>query len=263
MLKKLMRYDLASIFKFLIIFYSLATVFGVFARLTSNMGDSLMVTIISEICVGAAISMMCSTLINNVMRMWVRFKLNLYGDESYLSHTLPVTKSTHYLSKIFTTVITLFTSFAVVGIVLFVMYYSKENIEMIKGFLGPIATLYDSSIVTILIIFIFVLFIEFINTLQCGFTGIILGHRMNNAKTGFSVLYGFISFLVSQNAVVAIFFIMSLFNKDFMVLFSGSDMISVDVIKSALLVAIVSYTFINIVICFINIKLFNKGVNVD
>lgn len=263
MLKKLMRYDLENIFKFLCIFYSLATVFSILARLTANLGNSLMLNIISEICVGAAISMMCSTLINNVMRMWVRFKYNLYGDESYLSHTLPVTKSTHYLSKILTTVITLFTSFLVVGAMLFVMYYSKENIQMIKGFLTPLATLYDSSVVVILIVFIFVLFIEFINILQCGFTGIILGHRMNNAKVGFSVLYGFISFFVSQTAVLAIVFVIALFNKDFMALFTGNAVISIDVIKVVLLVSILSYTFINIALCFINIKLFKKGVNVD
>jgi hypothetical protein len=135
--------------------------------------------------------------------MWVRFKSNLYGDESYLSHTLPVTKCAHYLSKIFTTVITLLVSFLVVGAVLFIMYYSKDSIQMIKGILAPLATLYDSSVVAILIVFIFILFIEFTNVLQCGFTGIILGHRMNNAKVGFSVLYGFISFFVSQTAVLA------------------------------------------------------------
>ncbi len=263
MLKKLMKYDLANIFKFLCIFYSLAAVFSILARLTADLGDSLMLTVISEICVGAAISMMCSTLINNLMRMWVRFKYNLYGDESYLSHTLPVTKSTHYLSKILTTVITLFTSFVVVGTMLFIMYYSKENIQMIKGLLTPLATLYDSSVVAILIVFIFILFIEFINVLQCGFTGIILGHRMNNAKVGFSVLYGFISFFVTQIAVLAIVFIIALFNKDFMSLFNNSSAISIDVIKSVLLVAILSYTFINIALCFINIKLFKKGVNVD
>ncbi len=263
MLKKLMKYDLANLFKFLIIFYSLATVFGILVRVISNLGDSLIITVISEICVGAAISMMCSTLINNVMRMWVRFKHNLYGDESYLSHTLPVTKSTHYLSKIFTTVITLFTSFAVVGAVLFIMYYSKENIQMIKGLLTPFATLYDSSVVTMLIVFIFILFIEFINILQCGFTGIILGHRMNNAKVGFSVLYGFISYTVSQSAVLVMVYIIALFNKDFMALFSTNAIISVDVIKSVLLVTILLYTFINITLCFINIKLFKKGVNVD
>ena len=174
MLKKLMRYDFENIFKFLCIFYSLAVIFGVLKRLTSGIGDSLVIEIISEIFNGAAISMLCSTLINNVMRMWVRFKSNLYGDESYLSHTLPVTKCAHYLSKIFTTVITLFVSFLVVGAVLFIMYYSKDSIQMIKGILAPLATLYDSSVVAILIVFIFILFIEFTNVLQCSFTGIIL-----------------------------------------------------------------------------------------
>ena len=258
MLKKLMRYDLTNIFKFLCIFYSLAVVFGILKRFTASLGDSLMIEIISEICNGAAISMMCSTLINNVMRMWVRFKYNLYGDESYLSHTLPVTKSTHYLSKIFTTVITLFTSFLVIGAVLFIMYYSKENIEFIKGLLTPLATIYDSSVVAIVIVFIFILFLEFINFLQCGFTGIILGHRMNNTKVGFSVLYGFISFIVSQTAVVAIVYITALFDKDFMGLFISGEMISVDVLKSALLITIIAYTIINIALCFINIKLFQK-----
>ncbi len=134
---------------------------------------------------------------------------------------------------------------------------------MIKGLLTPLATLYDSSVVVIIIVFIFILFIEFINILQCGFTGIILGHRMNNSKVGFSVLYGFISYFVSQTAVVAIVFIAALFNKDFMSLFSSGDMVSIDVLKSALLVAIISYTILNIALCIINIKLFKKGVNVD
>ena len=56
--------------------------------------------IIGEICQGAMFSMMISAIINNLMRMWVRFKQNLYGDESYLTHTLPVTKASIYLSKI-------------------------------------------------------------------------------------------------------------------------------------------------------------------
>ena len=86
---------------------------------------------------------------------------------------------------------------------------------------------------------------------------------MNNAKTGFSVLYGLITFLASQTVVLAIVFVIALFNKDFMVLFTNNAAISIDVIKSVLLAAILSYTFINIVLCFINIKLFSKGVNVD
>ena len=111
MLRKLLKYDLKSIFKVLIIFYILAMLFGVLTRVFFSFENSLMLQILGEIAQGAAISMMCSTLINNIMRMWVRFKAHFYSDESYLTHTLPVEKSTHYLSKILTTIINLFTSF--------------------------------------------------------------------------------------------------------------------------------------------------------
>ena len=38
-------------------------------------------------------------IINNVLRFWVRFRQTMYGDESYLTHTLPVEKNTLYASK--------------------------------------------------------------------------------------------------------------------------------------------------------------------
>ena len=96
MLRKLLKYELKSIFKFLIIFYVLAIFFSILTRIFFSFENSLMLEILAEIAQGAAISMMCSTLINNIMRLWVRFKSHYYGDESYLTHTLPIEKSTHY-----------------------------------------------------------------------------------------------------------------------------------------------------------------------
>ena len=78
--------------------------------------NSFVVNILGEICKGAAISMMVSILINSLMRLWVRFKSNFYGDESYLTHTLPVSKSNLYLSKTLTSIIILFLSILVIGI---------------------------------------------------------------------------------------------------------------------------------------------------
>ena len=92
MLGKLLKYDLKSIFKVLIIFYTLSMIFGLLTRVFFSFRNSLVLEILGEISQGAAISMMCSTLINNIMRMWVRFKTHFYGDESYLTHTLPVEK---------------------------------------------------------------------------------------------------------------------------------------------------------------------------
>ncbi|MBR6743372.1 MAG: hypothetical protein IKL94_02640 [Clostridia bacterium] len=263
MLGKLLKYDLKSIFKLLIIFYTLSMLFGLLTRVFFSFRNSLVLEILGEISQGAAISMMCSTLINNIMRMWVRFKTHFYGDESYLTHTLPVEKRTHYLSKILTTVITLFVSFAVICLVLFTAYYSKENLLFFKNLLLPLVEIYDSTILGIIASFVFILFLEFINILQCGFTGIILGNRKNNAKTGFSVLFGAAAFFVSQVIIIAVLFLIAIFNKDFMNLFVTNNVMEIQTIKIMIYVSISCYTLVSLLICYINIRLFKKGVDVD
>ena len=262
MLKKLLKYDLKNVFKILIIFYTLAILFGSLTRLFFSFENSFVMQILGEIAQGAAISMMCSTLINNLMRMWVRFKSHFYGDESYLTHTLPVKKETHYLSAILSTIISLFISFAVVFLVLMIAYYSKENLLFLKSILLPLAEVYDSTVLGLFALLIFVLFLEFLNILQCGFTGIILGHRRNNGKTGFSVLFGAITFMSSQALVVATLFIIAIFNKDFMNLFV-SNTPNIQTFKAMIYVAITCYTMICILFSFINIQLFKQGVDVD
>ena len=161
MLKKLLKYDLESIYKFLIIFYSLALFFAVLTRMFLGIENSFIMKIIGQICSGASISMIVSILINNLMRLWVRFKNNFYGDESYLTHTLPVTKKTLYLSKVITAILSLFTSILVISLTLFIAYYSKENIETLKNLLLPLANAYQSTIIKIILAFLFIFFLEF------------------------------------------------------------------------------------------------------
>ncbi|MBQ4634225.1 MAG: hypothetical protein IJB71_02625 [Bacilli bacterium] len=263
MLKKFLKYDLKNIFKFLIIFYSLALFFSLLTRIFFSIQNSLIMNIIGQICSGTTISMIFSIIINNLMRMWVRFKQNLYGDEAYLTHTLPLKKETIYLSKILTAIITLFVSVIVSALSLFIAYYSKENINLLKTILLPISTIYDINMISILIIFLFILFLEFGNILQCGFAGIIIGHRKNNAKTGYSVLFGFISFLVSQLFVILLIFLIALFNKDLMNFFVTKELITINAFKTILYLACFIYTLLLIIGYVVNIKLFKKGVNVE
>lgn len=263
MLKKLIKYDLKYKFKALVIFYSLSIFFGILTRIFFSIENSVIMNIIAQICSGTTISMIFNILINNIMRSWVRFKQNIYGDESYLTHTLPVDKKTLYTSKILSSIITIFTSFIVVALTLFIAYYSKENMEIVKSILLPVAKIYESSMLMILIAFLLILFLEFINILECGYTGIILGHKMSNGKTGFSVLYGFGVYSVLQVFVLISLFIVALFNKDFMNLFFTNEIINIDTIKLIIYLAMIIYTVTFIIGHIVNIKLFKKGVNVD
>ena len=263
MLKKLLKYDLEYNYKVLVIFYLLAIFFAIFTRICFNIENSFIMNIIGQISSGVTISMIFNILINNLMRLWVRFKNNFYNDEAYLTHTLPVNKKMLYLSKMLSSIISLLGSVVVIGITLFIAYYSKENIEVIKNILTPLADVYNSTILNILLSFLFIFFLEFLNALQAGYTGIILGHGMHNVKTGYSVLFGFISYIFTQLFVLLMIFITGIFNKDILNLFYTTTIIDISLIKFIIYLAIIIYSVVLAINYFINLKLFNKGVNVD
>ena len=263
MLKKLIKYDLQNIFKVLIIFYILSIFFGILTRLFLSAKNSFLMNIIGQICSGVTISMFFNIIINNLMRLWVRFKNNFYGDESYLTHTLPVNKTTHYLSKTLTTIISLFVSTLVIIVTIFIAYYSKDFTLIIKQLLMPITAIYGTNVIVILLVLALMLFLEFLNVLECGFTGIILGHKMNNNKTAFSCLYGFLTFMGTQFIVLLVIFGIALFNKDIMNLIFTNEIINIESIKNLTFVPFVLYSLLIIILYIINLKLFNKGVNVD
>ena len=263
MLKKLLKYDLEYNFKVVSVFYILSIFFAILTRIFLNIENSFIMDVIGKICSGITISMIFNIIINNIMRLWARFTSNLYKDESYLTHTLPIDKKTLYLSKAISSIITLFISILIIGISLFIAYYSKEMIEIIKNILLPVANAYDTHIVIIIIAFLFIVFLELANAIQTGYTGIILGNKSNNNKTALSVVYGFITYILTQLSIIAVVFIFGLFNKDIMNLFYTTEFINVDIIKTLIYLAITIYIITLFILYFINIKLFKQGVNVE
>lgn len=263
MLSKLLKYDLKNVYKVLTVFYILTLVFALITRLVSCINTSTITEIVFQICSSITISMMASSLINNLMRMWVRFTSSVYKDEAYLTHTLPVTKTQIYLSKFLAAVITMFTTIGLIALSLFIAYYSKENMEILKNLLLPLATIYDSTILKIVLSFVFIVFLEMVTTLQAGFSGIIIGNRFNNNKMGLSVLFGFIAYMLGQIAVLITVFIIGLLNADIMQLFKTNTMPNVETVKTIIYIAIGVYTLLTLVYFIVNKKLLNKGVNVD
>jgi len=263
MLKNLLKYDLLYNYKVLIIFYGLSLLFGLLTRIFLSIENSYLLNIIGQIASGVTISMFFNILINNLMRLWSRFKTNFYSDEAYLTHTLPVGKKTLYLAKVLSTTITLFTSVLVIGLTLFIAYYSKENILYIKNLLLPIANIYNNTIVKILFAFLFIFFLEFANLLQCGYTGIILGHQKDNNKVAYSVLFGFIAYFIVQMFVLLVIFIGALFNHDLMNLFITNEIVNLSLMNGIIYLTIGIYSLSLVIVYIVNLKLFQKGVNVD
>ena len=263
MLKKLIKYDLISMLKFISIFYILGIVFAVLTRIFFSFENSFMAGIFGQITTGATISMLVSILINNLMRFWVRFKNTLYDDESYLIHTLPIDKKTIYLSKIITSLLIMLISFIICSLIIFIAYYSKENIELLKNILLPFSELINIDVIKIVIIIIFILFLELYSLLLCGYLGIIIGHKFNHHKVAYSMLFGFLIYMASQVIVLIALFTAGIFNENIMNLFVTADPVSIDTIKLIFSFSLVVYIIILFVNHFINKKLFKEGVNLD
>ena len=263
MLSKLLKHDLKGIFKFLIIFYLLAIFFAILTRIFFSIDNSFIIDIIAQICTGATISIICSIVINNLMRIWIMFERNLYGDESYLTHTLPISKKELYTSKFISSFISLFTSTVVIALTLIVAYYSKENLELLKSFVKTIANVFDSSTIGFISSLVFILFIELFNALQSGYTGIILGHKKNSNKITYSVVYGLATYMFTQLFVLISIFLVAIFNSSLMNFFFTTSKIDFSLFKLLFVVCTIVYFIIIIALYFINIKILNSGVNVD
>lgn len=263
MLGKLLKYDLKWVYKVVVVFYMLALVFSLIGRGLSMIKDSVVFSVITQIVFGTAIAMMANCLINCIMRQWVRFVRNVYKDESYLTHTLPVEKKQIYLSKVISAVVTIFTTVVVIIACLFICYYSKENMQVLKSMLELAASTYNTTVIKLLLLITFIFFLEVIFTVLIGYVGIIIGHKSNQNKMAKTILISFVMYLATQALTLGIVYIFGLFNPNVMNLINTTDIVNVDAIKYVMYAGSLIYVVYIIFYYILGKKLFEKGVNVD
>ena len=263
MLKKLLKYDLIWTYKLIVVFYILALIFSVIGRLLSSIENSLVFLVLAKIANGAAISMMASSLINCLMRTWVRFTRNIYKDESYLTHTIPVEKKTIYASKAISALICTFTTTLLIILCLFICYYSPTNIETLKSILELAASTYDTTVIKLLLLIITVIFLEIMFIILIGFVGIIIGHKSNQKKMAKSIIIGFALYMATQVVTLLLIYIFGLFNPNVMNLINTTDIINIEAIKTVMYAGIGIYILYIIFYYILGKKQLEKGVNVE
>ena len=263
MLGKLLKYDLKWVYKVVIVFYILAFIFSVIGRGLSLIKNSLVFSVVSQIVFGIAISMIVSSLINCLMRLWARFIKNVYKDESYLTHTLPVEKKTIYASKVISAIICVFTTVVVAILCLFICYYSQANMEALKSMLELAAGTYNTTVLNLLLLISFVAFLEIMFIVLIGYVGIILGHKSNQNKMVKTLIISFALYLTTQALTLGLIYIFGLFNSNVMNLISTTEIVNVNAIKSIMYAGIGIYVVYILFYYILGEKQLEKGVNVD
>lgn len=264
MLGKLLKYDLKWIYSVVVVFYASAFLFSIIARIFFSIDNSTLFTVLGQIASGITIAMVINSLINGIMRSWARFIKNIYKDESYLTHTLPVKKKVIYLSKVLSAIICAFSTIIVTLLCLFICFYSQENMNFIKQSLELAANTYNTTVINLLFTISLVLFLEIIFVILVGYAGIIIGHRFNRNKMVKSIAIAFGLYIGSSVLSLLIIYIMALWNQDMMNLINTtSSTVNEKAIKMIMIAAIAIYSIYNIIYYVIGKKQLEKGINVD
>ena len=125
MLKKLLKYDLKWILKVEYIWSVITIIFAILTRLTSLLNESVITSIIKSVLTSITITGMLNVLFNGIIRTWIRVRNNLYKDEAYLTHTLPVESKTILSSKVLSGIITML--FGILIIIILSKIIQKEK----------------------------------------------------------------------------------------------------------------------------------------
>lgn len=262
MLTKLLKYDLKWVYKPLIVFYIIALIFSFLVRIVESFESALILLIIDKICCGVVISMFASILINCFMRNFARFIKNVYKDEAYLTHTLPVSKNNIYLSKVLTGIITLLSSFIIIIICLIICALNENTLELIKEILESSAIYFDSSVFGLIFVMVTIIFFEFLFMMLSGIIGIIIGHRASNLKIVKSIIVGFSVYFLLSILSVGILYLVGLIRSDIMNIFS-STMVSSSTLKYLMIIFIFMYGIYDIGLYFVGNIMLNRGVDVE
>lgn len=264
MLKKLIKYDLFWSIKAIVIFLGLGVIFTILGMLFALIPDSLLFEVIAAICKGISVSMFANALFNSMFRSWSRNVNNLYKDESYLTHTLPIDKSTHFASKVISQVILIVVTALLLLLAIYVMYINKDVLEFLKTYFKLTSETLNTSVAGLIVVFVLLVLLEFVYIAFCGNFGIIYGHTYNNNKMLMTVLFGIAAYFVENIILLGIFLIVSIFNKDmYAMIFNQSEILNYSFLMTISYICIIVYTVSSILLYFITNKIFKKGVNVD
>ena len=263
MLRKLLKYYLKWIYKVIVVFYILAVIFSIIGRVLSLIENSIVFSAIAKFTYGLAIAMMANCLINCFTRLWSRFVKNIYKDESYLTHTLPVEKKKIYISKVIAALITVFTTAVVILFCLFICYYSKENLENLKAILELTASTYNTTVIGLILLMVGVFFLEVMFIVLIGYVSIILGYKSNKNKNAKTIIIGTLLYLLTQAVTLVLIFILGLFNSNVMNLINTKDIVNIDSIKVIMLTGVAIYITYIIIYYLLGKRFFIKGVNIE
>ena len=262
MIKSLIYYDVKKITGTLPYFYAFAIFFACLTRFINIWKDIQFLFIIGQIFQGVAFAMIVNILVNVFLSAIVRsFVPSFFGDESYLTHTLPVEKSKLLLSKVISTILLTLVSVLVCLISLAIMFYSKDFMLIIKNSISVTVVNMNLSVEGFIILIALVLFLQILTTLLMGYSAIFQGYFNSDKKVLKSFIWFAIFYFATMMINLIIAIIVCAIGGNLQELFASE--ISGKMLTTLLITVTINYLLFAVAFYIISQKLFERGVNLD
>ena len=261
MLSKLLKRDLKKNMRWMWILFVGTIVLAAVTRGVKELGENVaFFKVVGIFLEGVFYGLAVNLIIQPFLRNFLNFHKSFYSDESYLTHTLPVTKNALINSKYLTALIEIVAGFASLIVSILIMYAGPNFIQTLKLLLSTVIT-GEFSVALAIIGVVVLIIVEFLMFISIIDFSIIIGFRAKDRK----ILKTFLIILGISFAAITVLFICLLivFAINGVKLTTTSLVISGSAFMSVLVSAIVIYIAVVVLFYFLAKREFNKGVNVD
>ena len=261
MTAKLLKYDLKKTTKVLIYMYVISIGVAILARLVSLLDHIQLFFIVTKVLEGTVYAAVVNIMVNTFIHILLNFGKGFYGDESYLTHTLPVGKDRLLLSKYLTALVVIVASVLVCVLSLFIAIYNEQIKLFIEVSLKQVVVGFDMSVGGFVALIVGVLFAQTCANISMAYTAVVKANTYNQKRTLKGIIWFAIYYVITSIvSLVAICVVLAVSGSVSDIL---AETMSQQSFISILIVGLISYTVSAIVYYFLCQKQFQKGVNVD
>ena len=261
MLSKLLKKDLKKNVRWMWILFVSTIGFAILGRLVKELGDNIVFFKILGIFFDSVFySLAVNLILQPFLRNFLNFSKSFYGDESYLTHTLPATKNELITSKFLTAIIEISLGFLCLVISILIMFLSPTMFDKLKLFVSIVIS-GKFSIYLVIALFVVLVVVEFLMFISVIYFSIVIAYRAKEKRVLKTFLLtsamAFVAITILSIAMIVVLAINGVKMTSATLILSSSAFMSV------LITGIVVYSAISVAFYFLARKEFNKGVNVD
>lgn len=261
MLSKLLKKDLKRNMRWMWILFVSTIIFAFIARGVKELGQDIMFFKILGIFLDSVFyTLAVNVILQPFLRNFLNFSKSFYGDESYLTHTLPATKDQLITSKFLTALIEMVLGFITLVVAILIMFFTPSLFDKL-GVLISVIVGDKISVGLTLTLIVLLIVVEFLMFLSLIFFSIVIAYRAKEKR----VLKTFLITAAMSFAAISILSICMIIVLAINgVKLTGQTLtMSSTAFISVITTGIVVYLAISVAVYFITKHEFNKGVDVE